>query len=67
MADETREGQSPPKKKTKLFRVLIIIILVIVAGAAAAFYLNLPGFKKVTGMSSQVLRMRMPSYSEPSP
>ncbi len=66
MADETKEGQSPPKKKLKIFRVFIIIILVMVAGATAAFYLNLPGFKKVTGMSSQVLRMKMPT-SKPSP
>ena len=61
MADETKEEQSPPKKKSKLFKILFLIIFLLVVGAAAAFFLKGPGFKKVTGMSSQVLRMKIPA------
>ena len=60
MADESKEEKSPPKKKSKLFKILILILLVLVLGAAGAFYLKGPMFKKVTGMSSQVLRMKIP-------
>lgn len=70
MADETKAEHSPPvkKKKGKVFKVLILIIILLAAGVAAAYFLEIPipGFNKVTGMSSQVLRMRMPDRKSPS-
>ena len=68
MADETKAEHSPPvkKKKGKVFKVSILIIILLVAGVALAYFLEVPGFKKVTGMSSQVLRMKMPDRKSPS-
>ena len=68
MADETKAEHSPPvkKKKGKVFKVLILIIILLAAGVALAYFLEVPGFKKVTGMSSQVLRMKMPDRKSPS-
>ena len=68
MADETKAEHSPPvkKKKGKVFKVLILIIILLAAGVALAYFLEVPGFKKVTGMSSQVLRMKMPDRKTPS-
>ena len=62
MADETKVEHSPPvkKKKGKVFKVLILIIILLAAGVAVAYFLEVPGFKKVTNVSSQVLRMKMP-------
>lgn len=66
MADETTVDQSPPKKKSKLFKVLILIILGLAAIVALVLFLKGPGLKKVTDMSSQVLRMKMPAPKTPS-
>jgi len=70
MADETKAEHSPPvkKKKGKVFKVLILIIILLAGAVVAAYFLEvpIPGFNKVTGMSSQVLRMKMPDRKSPS-
>ena len=68
MADETKEEKSPPvkKKKGKKLKVLILVIILLTAGVTVAYFLEVPGFKKVTGVSSQVLGMKMPDRKTPS-
>lgn len=61
MADETTAEQSPPKKKPRLFKVMILIILGAAVCAALVLFLQGSGFKKVDGMPSQALRMKMPN------
>lgn len=62
MADETKAVKSPPakKKKGKGLKIIILIFILLIAGVAVAYFLEIPGFQKVTGVSSKVLRMKMP-------
>jgi tetratricopeptide (TPR) repeat protein len=68
MADETKAEHSPPvkKKKGKVFKILALIIILLAAGVVVAYFLEVPGFKKMTNVSSQVLRMKMPDRKTPS-
>jgi len=66
MGDEKKVKGPKPGKKKKGLKVLLLIVILLAAAAAALYYLNIPGFKKVTSMSSKVLRMKMPNPITPA-